>query len=126
MLDTLALAKELFNVDPDRVYLMGSSMGAAGAWRIALTHPGLFAALALVAGVYDRSLLAGAKPIPTMFIYGGLDSPERVTSPQEIATKLKEMGWTAEIIGHPETGHRIETTDYQLSYYQFFGKHRRK
>jgi poly(3-hydroxybutyrate) depolymerase len=123
--DTLALAKELYNVDADRVYLLGSSMGAAGAWRIALTHPGHFAAMALVVGVYDWSLLEGAKPIPTMLIYGGLDSSERVTSPQKTAAKLKEMGWPVEIIGHPESGHRIETTDYQLRYYQFFGKHRR-
>lgn len=123
--DTLALAKALYHVDASRVYLLGSSMGAAGAWRIGLTHPGEFAAMALVVGGYDWSLLEGAEPMPTMFIYGGLDSPERVTSPQETAAKLKELGWPVEIIGHPESGHRIETTDYQLSYYQFFGRHRR-
>jgi hypothetical protein len=29
-----------------------------------------------------------------------------------------------EVVGHPDSGHRIETTDYQLSYYRFFGRHR--
>jgi len=125
LFDTMALAKELFNIDLDRVYLLGSSMGAAGAWRIGLQHADQFAAMALVVGVYDWSLLERAKPIPTMFIYGGLDQPPRVTSPQETAAKLKELGWTVELIGHPESGHRIETTDYQLSYYRFFGRHRR-
>jgi len=124
--DTLALVKELFNVDFDRVYLMGSSMGAAGAWRIGLQHADQFAAMALVVGAYDMTLVEGAKKLPVMFIYGGLDSPERVTSPQETAAKLKEVGWTVEIVGHPESGHRIETADYQLSYYRFFGRHRRR
>ena len=31
-----------------------------------------------------------------------------------------------EAVGHPASGHRIETTDYQLAYYRFFGKHRRR
>ena len=33
---------------------------------------------------------------------------------------------TVGLIGHPESGHRLETTEYQLSYYQFFAKHTRR
>jgi hypothetical protein len=60
-----------------------------------------------------------------MLHYGGRDDPKRVTSPKETAALVESKGGTVEIIGHPESGHRIETTDYQLSYYRFFGHHRR-
>jgi poly(3-hydroxybutyrate) depolymerase len=124
VLDTMALVREMFSIDEDRVYLMGSSMGAAGAWRIALRHPDRFAAVCGVVGVYDHALVQNALNLPVMFHYGGQDDPKRVTSPRETARLLEEIGGTAEIVGHPESGHRIETTDYQLSYYRFFGRHR--
>jgi poly(3-hydroxybutyrate) depolymerase len=123
VLDSMALAEEFFSIDPDRVYIMGSSMGAAGAWRIAAAYPHLFAAACFVVGVYDRSLADKVKRLPVMFHYGGKDSAERVTSPQETAALLRKLGGAAEVIGHPDSGHRLETTDYQLSYYQFFAKH---
>jgi predicted peptidase len=35
-----------YPVDPDRVYLIGYSMGGGGVWRVAIDHPDLFAAAA--------------------------------------------------------------------------------
>jgi poly(3-hydroxybutyrate) depolymerase len=124
--DTMALIEEWFAIDPDRVYLMGSSMGAAGAWRIAADHADRFAAMCCVVGAYDPSLVEKIAGLPVMFHYGGKDKPERVTSPIEVAEALRSVGGTVEVIGHPESGHRLETTDYQLSYYQFFAKHARR
>lgn len=126
VLDTLDLVCELFNTDPDRVYLLGSSMGAAGAWRLAAQYGERFAAVCGVVGAYDQSLAPNVARLPVMFHYGGKDSAERVTSPQETAALLTSLGGVAEVVGHPESGHRLETTDYQLSYYQFFARHARK
>ena len=47
------LAKETFNIDEDRVYLMGQSMGGGGAWYIGTRHTGVFAAVAPVYGGWD-------------------------------------------------------------------------
>ncbi len=126
VLDTMALVEELFSIDEDRVYIMGSSMGAAGAWRIAAEYRERFAALCCVVGVYDGKLVEKLAKLPVMFHYGGLDRPERVTSPEETAELLRELGGEVVVMGHPESGHRIETTDYQLAYYRFFAKHRRR
>lgn len=41
----LAQAEAEFGTDPDRVYLMGLSMGGSGTWTLAYAHPGRFAAL---------------------------------------------------------------------------------
>ena len=43
---SIALAKQRFSIDEDRVYLMGYSMGGAGTWHVGSAHPELFAALA--------------------------------------------------------------------------------
>ena len=49
----LAMVKERFSVDDDRVYLIGYSMGGAGVWYVGSRHPEQFAALAPFFGGYD-------------------------------------------------------------------------
>jgi predicted esterase len=49
----IQLAKEHFNVDEDRVYLTGESMGGWGTWNIGTRHPELFAAIAPIFGGVD-------------------------------------------------------------------------
>lgn len=49
----IAEARRRFNIDPDRVYLIGSSMGGWGAWRFASENPDLFAAIEPIFGGSD-------------------------------------------------------------------------
>ena len=49
----IAEAKRLFNVDEDRIYLTGDSMGGWGTWNVATRHPDMFAAIAPVFGGTD-------------------------------------------------------------------------
>jgi predicted esterase len=53
ILRVIDLAKKQFSVDPDRVYLMGESMGGFGVWNIGTRHPDLFAAIAPIYGGAD-------------------------------------------------------------------------
>ncbi|MCE5240075.1 prolyl oligopeptidase family serine peptidase [bacterium] len=53
VLASLRQVRQVFNVDPDRIYLSGVSMGGMGAWNIALRHPGLFAAVTPMCGQTD-------------------------------------------------------------------------
>ena len=50
--------KRAYNVDEDRVYLTGLSMGGGGTWHLGLRYPDLFAAIAPVCAVGDVSLFA--------------------------------------------------------------------
>jgi pimeloyl-ACP methyl ester carboxylesterase len=43
VLTLIEIAKAQYQVDPDRVYVMGFSMGATGSWHMAGRHPDLFA-----------------------------------------------------------------------------------
>ena len=51
LLTLIELAKVQFEVDPDRVYSMGFSMGGTGSWFLAGRHPDLLAASCPCAGV---------------------------------------------------------------------------
>jgi len=49
-LEVLEIASRELNVDPQRVYLTGHSMGGHGTWHVGLTFPDRFAAIAPSAG----------------------------------------------------------------------------
>lgn len=51
ILTCIEIAKAQFDIDPDRVYVGGFSMGGTGAWHMAGRFPDLFAAAAPCAGV---------------------------------------------------------------------------
>jgi dienelactone hydrolase len=69
ILNVIAEARKLFNVDEDRIYLTGDSMGGWGTWHISTRHPDLFAAIAPVFGGSDyhaqmtEGQLAGLSPL---------------------------------------------------------------
>jgi len=49
----IQLAKQRFNIDEDRVYLSGDSMGGWGTWNVGTRHADLFAAIAPIFGGVD-------------------------------------------------------------------------
>lgn len=80
-------------IDPNRIYLTGLSMGAWGAWNLAYSHPELFAALVPISGYVDRiPYVEGCKiaAIPTRIYHGLLDNVVDVRYSIEIFKKLKE------------------------------------
>ncbi len=80
------------NIDPDRIYLMGLSMGGIGTWEMAAHYPDRFAALAPICGAGDPSQAAKIKDIPS-WIFHGADDP--VISPEQsrqMVMALKKLG----------------------------------
>jgi glyoxylase-like metal-dependent hydrolase (beta-lactamase superfamily II)/poly(3-hydroxybutyrate) depolymerase len=68
--DTLEMLKRFVSshpdVDPDRIYLVGFSMGGTGAWTMLLRNPGLFAAAIPISGnanafLSDKQAFAGIR-----------------------------------------------------------------
>lgn len=49
----MAYLDEAYNIDKDRMYLTGLSMGGYGSWRLAVDEPQIFAAVAPICGVGD-------------------------------------------------------------------------
>src|SRR5262249_41270096 len=52
--EAIEQVKARYKIDPDRIVLRGFSLGGAGAWHVALHHPGDFAAADIGAGTWPR------------------------------------------------------------------------
>lgn len=80
-------------IDTNRIYLTGLSMGAWGAWNLAYAHPEMFAALVPIAGFVDRIPMLDPcrmKNIPIRIYHGLLDNVVDVQYSMSIYKKLKD------------------------------------
>lgn len=104
-----ARAGEHPSVDPDRVYLIGHSLGAFAATRLAVREGDRLAAMCLIAGGGRINLVKHLPP--TLLVAGGLDlivKPERVTDSFE---RARRAGKTVEFRVMGEHGHTLVVGD---------------
>jgi predicted esterase len=84
--------KRSFNVDTNRIYLVGHSMGAYGTWSIGTTHADQFAGLAAFAGGhFPEHTLANLKNTPIYFFHSTDDRQVGPKSDQRNNEVLKEF-----------------------------------
>lgn len=103
------------NIDPDRIYLTGLSMGAWGAWNLAFAHPELFAALVPIAGYVDRIPMVENCEIanlPIRIFHGQLDETVNVFYSMEIYKKLKPCSRDISLTIFHEAAHDSWTRVY--------------
>lgn len=74
VLDVIDLVSARYGIDPDRIYLTGSSMGGFGTWRLAQLYPWRFAAIAPFAGWTSADLLENIAGIPVLAVHGDQDT----------------------------------------------------
>lgn len=80
---------EEYDVDRDKVYLTGLSMGGYGTWFTAMARPDLFAAIAPVCGG-GMAWNAGVLQMPVWAFHGAEDDTVSVVQSDEMVAKLKE------------------------------------
>jgi predicted peptidase len=92
-----ALLDELqtrLSIDPDRLYLTGLSMGAYGAWALAMKNQDRFAAIVSVVGgyYYNARQLCALKDTPVWVFAGKKDRNVNPKESMAIVTALKGCG----------------------------------
>lgn len=138
-----------YDVDRDRVFLMGYSMGGSGTWNMGTAFADRFAALGPVYGRTDY-LLALAPPArlslsakenfllermsplyaaenllntPVFINHGDKDDLVDVENSREMARQLERLGYDVRYWEHPELGHGGLPCEPAL--FQWFGRYRR-
>jgi predicted peptidase len=101
-----------YQVDPDRVYLTGLSMGGYGTWALAAAHPERFAAIAPICGGGSPADAKKLKNLPIWVFHGGKDTTVPVRRSEEMVQALKELGSSVKFTIYPEAGHDSWTQAY--------------
>ncbi|MDD5149225.1 MAG: prolyl oligopeptidase family serine peptidase [Flavobacterium sp.] len=110
----LKIQKE-YNIDSNRIYLTGLSMGGWGVWNLAFEHPDTFAALVPIAGFVDRvPMIENCKiaTIPIRIFHGLLDDVVDVNYSISIYKKLKACNTDIKLTIFDDANHDSWTRVY--------------
>lgn len=103
-----------FTADPNRVYLIGVSLGGYGVWHFASQYPGRFAALVSICGGSpvpdgDRFASVACKVgrTPAWLFHGAADRVVPVTESREIFKALEANGGYVKYSEYAGVGHNV-------------------
>ncbi|MBC8393321.1 MAG: prolyl oligopeptidase family serine peptidase [Deltaproteobacteria bacterium] len=126
----MALIDEIidtYNVDENRIYLTGLSMGGFGTWTIACTYPERFAAIAPICGGGQPYQARNLKNLPVWAFHGAKDPVVPVQRSQEMVDAVKANGDSAKLTVYPGVGHDSWTQTYNNDeLYEWLLSHSRK
>jgi predicted peptidase len=94
VLEVVRLMKAAYNVDDSRVYLMGHSMGAIGAWALGAKYPQMWAAIVPFSGVGAPNTAEQMKGIPQFVVHGDADNTVNVSGSRTMVAALRKAGGT--------------------------------
>jgi len=126
VMNVLDIVRKKYNVDENRIYLMGHSMGGAGTLHLGVKYASIWAALAPIAPAaigISPDTLAGIKNMPIIFVHGDADEMVPVAVSRRWVDKAKELNMTYEYNEMKGISHGPVITAALPSVYEFFGKH---
>ena len=131
VMNVIEMVLDEFNVDEDRIYLTGHSMGGGGTYYLGAKYPDIWAALAPVAPAARRmsevrdEILEDIKDagIPIMVVHGEMDEAVPVEIAREWVAAMQEMGIEHEYVELPDVTHGPVIRISQEYIYEFFGRH---
>ena len=131
VMNVLAMMQEEFDVDPDRIYLTGHSMGGAGTIFLGSKHADIFAAIAPVAPAAfsmtdNRAEILGRlndAGVPVMIVHGADDELVPADLARTWTATMEEIGMEHEYVELPGVTHGPVITISQEHVYEFFGNH---
>jgi predicted peptidase len=103
---------EKYQIDEDRVYLTGLSMGGYGTWDLASNYPHWFAAIAPICGGGDVRRIRTIKDIPVWAFHGMKDNVVPIERTLELVRALEAIEGNVNFTVYPEAGHDSWTETY--------------
>jgi poly(3-hydroxybutyrate) depolymerase len=130
VMNVLEMIRKEFNVDENRTYLMGHSMGGAGAIYIGVKYASIWAAVGAEApatspaGLNPNNYsLVPAKNVPMIIVQGDMDTLVPVTGTRLWIDKMKELNMTYQYVEVPGGDHGSVLTTGAPDIFAFFAKH---
>lgn len=127
VMDVIAEMRRDYNIDADRIYLTGHSMGGFGTWSVAMSHPEVFAAIAPVAGGSNTPVgMSKIAHIPEIVIHGDNDHTVPVERSRVMVDMGKKLGMEIKYLEVPGGDHGSVVTPTFKDVFDWFDAHRRK
>ena len=106
-LEIVEQVKKDFPVDPDRVYVMGLSMGGYGSWDAVARRPELFAAAVPICGGGDpsRAEAIAKNKVGVWAFHGGADNVVPPQGSRDMVEAMKRAGAEPKYAEYPDVGH---------------------
>ncbi|MHC4462057.1 MAG: carboxylesterase family protein [Planctomycetota bacterium] len=115
-----------YDVDTDRIYLTGLSMGGYGTWSLASVYPDRFAAFAPICGGGKRVMARRLTEVPVWAFHGAKDRVVPLKESEEMVNAVKARGGDAKLTVYPSAGHDSWTETYNnKELYDWFLEHRK-
>lgn len=92
-------------VDPNKIYLTGLSMGGYGTWKLAQSHPEMFAAIVPICGGGNPKEAWKLRHMPVWCFHGKLDEIVPVSASENMINALKPINSNVKFTVYPETYH---------------------
>jgi predicted peptidase len=114
-----------YNVDPNRIYLIGHSMGAIGTWYLGAKYPDMWAALAPFAGTGHPGTVARMKGIPQIVVHGDADATVNVAGSRAMVAEMKRLGVEVVYVEVPGGSHTDMVVPNLPKVFEFLAAHRK-
>jgi len=130
-MNVISMVRKEFKVDDKRIYIMGHSMGGAGALYLGSKYPNMFAAVAAEApAAFWQTRKETLQPmkdakVPVMIVRGDIDEAVPVTNSQAWVDAMKELKMKYEFIEQPGITHGPVIESGLKPIYEFFAKHKK-
>ncbi len=115
-----------YDVDEERVYLTGLSMGGYGTWALASRYPDRFAAIAPICGGGTHIMALGLNKVPIWAFHGAKDQRVPVGESERMVETINARGGNAKLTIYLDAGHDSWTESYEnQELYDWLLEHRR-
>lgn len=115
-----------YDVDTERIYLTGLSMGGYGTWQLACMYPDRFAAIAPICGGGEPFLTGALKDVPVWAFHGAKDEVVPLKKSEEMVDAINACGGDAKLTVYPDAKHDSWTVTYNnKELYDWFLEHRK-
>lgn len=108
---------ESLNVDKDRIYVTGASMGGFASWELMARAPELFAASIVVCGGGDPALADRIKHIPVWFTHGDADEAVPCENSRLLYDAMRRNNADTIRSIYPGFGHNVWESTYTNAAY---------
>lgn len=108
-LDLIDHLTKRFNIDSNRIYVIGQSMGGFGTFAIITMQPGLFGAAVPICGGGDQSQAGRIAHVPIWAFHGEQDASVKVERSRNMIEAITRAGGKPKYTEYKGEGHLIWT-----------------